>query len=84
MALRREDLHLHFFGLPGFDPAQSYGSCLVQVPDVAALFEAFAAGCARCTESCWWRDPADDTPPRASSAADVAAAEDYLAELRES
>ena len=35
MALRREDLHLHFFGLPGFDPEQSYGSCLVQVPDVA-------------------------------------------------
>jgi catechol 2,3-dioxygenase-like lactoylglutathione lyase family enzyme len=44
VALRREDLHLHFFGIPGFDPAESYGSCLVQVPDVGALFEAFAAG----------------------------------------
>jgi hypothetical protein len=47
VALRREDLHLHFFGLPGFDPEQSYGSCLVQVPDVGALFEAFAAGMRR-------------------------------------
>ncbi|GLY39628.1 hypothetical protein Amsp01_056520 [Amycolatopsis sp. NBRC 101858] len=44
VALRREDLHLHFFGMPGFDPAESYGTCLVQVPDVSALFEAFAAG----------------------------------------
>ncbi|MGN2639174.1 bleomycin resistance protein [Nocardia takedensis] len=44
VALRREDLHLHFFGLPNFDPEQSYGSCLVQVPDIEALYEAFAAG----------------------------------------
>ncbi len=44
LALRREDLHLHFFGMPGFDPERSYGSCLVQVPDIRALFEAFAAG----------------------------------------
>ncbi|MEV6648163.1 hypothetical protein [Amycolatopsis sp. NPDC051371] len=44
VVLRREDLHLHFFGMAGFDPEQSYGTCLVQVPDVGALFEAFAAG----------------------------------------
>ncbi|UOX89600.1 hypothetical protein MUY14_02860 [Amycolatopsis sp. FBCC-B4732] len=44
VAVRREDLHLHFFGMPGFDPEQSYGTCLVQVPDIGALFEAFAAG----------------------------------------
>jgi catechol 2,3-dioxygenase-like lactoylglutathione lyase family enzyme len=44
VALRREDLHLHFFGIPGFDPEQSYGSCVVQVPDIGGLFEAFAAG----------------------------------------
>jgi hypothetical protein len=43
IAVRREDVELHFFGLPGFDPAQSYGSCIVQVPDIAALFESFAA-----------------------------------------
>jgi hypothetical protein len=44
VALRREDLHLHFFGIPGFDPERSYGSCVVQVPDIGGLFEAFAAG----------------------------------------
>ncbi|GAA0809306.1 VOC family protein [Spirilliplanes yamanashiensis] len=44
VALRREDLHLHFFGMPGFDPEQSYGTCLVQVPDVRALWTAFADG----------------------------------------
>ncbi|WDZ82130.1 VOC family protein [Micromonospora cathayae] len=44
VALRREDLHLHFFGMPDFDPATSYGSCLVLVPDVGALHAAWAAG----------------------------------------
>jgi len=44
VALRREDLHLHFFGLPGLDPAESYGTCLVAVPDPGELFAAFAAG----------------------------------------
>jgi len=43
-AVRRDDLQLHFFGIPDFDPAQSYGSCLVIVPDVAALHSAFAGG----------------------------------------
>ncbi|WP_306203703.1 VOC family protein [Actinoplanes sp. RD1] len=42
--LRREDLHLQFFELPGFDPGQSYGSCLVLTSDIAALHRAFAAG----------------------------------------
>jgi hypothetical protein len=44
LALRREDLVLHFFGMPEFEPEQSYGSCLVQVTDTGALYEAFAAG----------------------------------------
>ncbi|MFI7545488.1 bleomycin resistance protein [Actinoplanes sp. NPDC049599] len=43
-ALRREDLHLHFFEMAGFDPAASYGSCLVLTRDIAALHGAFAAG----------------------------------------
>lgn len=43
VALEREDLRLHFFGMPDFDPEQSYGTCVVLVPDTAALFEAFAA-----------------------------------------
>lgn len=44
VGLRREDLELQFFGLDGFDPAQSYGSCVVLVDDTAALYQAFADG----------------------------------------
>ncbi|QLQ39165.1 VOC family protein [Micromonospora robiginosa] len=44
LALRREDLNLHFFGMPEFDPANSYGSCLVVVDDLAGIHRAFAAG----------------------------------------
>ncbi|MET9260676.1 hypothetical protein [Amycolatopsis sp. NPDC004079] len=44
LAVRREDLNLHFFGMDGYDPAQSYSTCLVIVEDTSELFEAFAAG----------------------------------------
>jgi hypothetical protein len=43
-AVRREDLHLHFFGLADFDPEQSMGSAIVLVPDPDALHRAFADG----------------------------------------
>jgi hypothetical protein len=43
-ALQREDLHLHFFGMPDFVPENSYGSCLVLVTDVEELHRAFAKG----------------------------------------
>jgi catechol 2,3-dioxygenase-like lactoylglutathione lyase family enzyme len=42
--VKREDLQIHLFGMPDFDPGQSYGSALVAVPDVDALYHAFAAG----------------------------------------
>ena len=44
VVVRREDWELHFFGMDGFDPEQSYGSCVVQVPDIGAVHEAFTAG----------------------------------------
>jgi hypothetical protein len=44
VGLRREDLQLQFFGMPDFRPEDSYGSCVVIVPDTQQLFEAFAAG----------------------------------------
>ncbi|SFT53860.1 hypothetical protein SAMN05660657_01461 [Geodermatophilus amargosae] len=44
LAVRREDLDLHWFEQPGHRPEDSYGSCLVVVDDPAELFEAFAAG----------------------------------------
>ncbi|GGM07812.1 MULTISPECIES: hypothetical protein [Micromonospora] len=44
VGLQREDLHLQFFEIAGFDPAQSYGSCVVLTPDTGQLYRAFAAG----------------------------------------
>ena len=40
----RDDLQIHLFGIDGFDPAESYGSAIVAVPDPDALYAAFAAG----------------------------------------
>ncbi|GAA2295914.1 hypothetical protein GCM10010149_50270 [Nonomuraea roseoviolacea subsp. roseoviolacea] len=44
LALRRDGIELHFAGISGFDPEQSYGSCIVAVDDTTRLFEDFAAG----------------------------------------
>ena len=41
VALRREDINLHVFGMDGYDPAQSYSTCLVIVQDTGPLYEAF-------------------------------------------
>jgi hypothetical protein len=41
--VRWEDINLHFFGMGDYDPAQSYSTCIVVVPDIHALFEEFAA-----------------------------------------
>lgn len=40
----REDWHIHLFGMEGFNPADSYGSVIVVVPDPDALYRDFAAG----------------------------------------
>lgn len=40
----RDDIHIHLFGIEGFDPEQSYGSVIVVVPDPDQLYEDFAAG----------------------------------------
>src|SRR5262245_4052539 len=42
--VQREDFQLHLFGIDGFDPAQSYGTTIVAVPDPDELYQAFAAG----------------------------------------
>lgn len=44
MVVEREDMALHFAGIDGFVPADSYGSCIVVVDDIAEIHEAFAAG----------------------------------------
>lgn len=43
-AFERDDFQLHFFGMRDFVPEDSYGTCLVRVPDTRELFDAFAAG----------------------------------------
>jgi catechol 2,3-dioxygenase-like lactoylglutathione lyase family enzyme len=42
--VRRDDLQLHLFGMPDFDPAASYGNVIVVVPDPDALYRSFADG----------------------------------------
>jgi catechol 2,3-dioxygenase-like lactoylglutathione lyase family enzyme len=43
----REDLQVHLFGMPDFDPGQSYGNVSVVVPDPDALYRSFAEGLRR-------------------------------------
>jgi catechol 2,3-dioxygenase-like lactoylglutathione lyase family enzyme len=38
-----EDIHIHLFGIEGFQAAESYGSAIVAVPDPDHLYRAFAA-----------------------------------------
>jgi catechol 2,3-dioxygenase-like lactoylglutathione lyase family enzyme len=42
--VRRDEIELHLFGVPGFDPAESMHTVIVLVPDTGALHAAFAAG----------------------------------------
>jgi catechol 2,3-dioxygenase-like lactoylglutathione lyase family enzyme len=37
-----EDIHIHLAGIDGFNPADSYGSVIIAVPDTDALYHAFA------------------------------------------
>jgi catechol 2,3-dioxygenase-like lactoylglutathione lyase family enzyme len=38
-----EDIQIHLFGMEGFNPADSYGTVIVAVPDPDGLYRAFAA-----------------------------------------
>src|SRR5687767_14051263 len=39
-----EDINIHLFGMEGFNPADSYGTVIVAVPDPDSLYRDFAAG----------------------------------------
>jgi catechol 2,3-dioxygenase-like lactoylglutathione lyase family enzyme len=39
-----EDIHIHFGGIEGFKPEDSYGSVIIVVPDPESLYQMFAAG----------------------------------------
>lgn len=38
-----EDIQIHLFGMEGFNPADSYGSVIITVPDPDSLYQDFAA-----------------------------------------
>lgn len=42
--MAREEIHIHLFGMDNFNPADSYGTVIIVVPDPDALYQAFAAG----------------------------------------
>lgn len=44
MALQRDDVNLHFMGIAKLDPTKAYSCCLVVVPALDQLYEAFRAG----------------------------------------
>lgn len=42
--MERGDIAIHLFGMPEFDPADSYGSAIIQVADPHQLYRELAAG----------------------------------------
>lgn len=42
--VKRGGIELHFFVVPSYDPKTSYSTCYVFVPDVDAIYQAFADG----------------------------------------
>jgi hypothetical protein len=47
VGLKRDDIQIQFFGISDFKAEDSYGSCLVIVPDTGELYRSFAAGMRR-------------------------------------
>lgn len=44
LALRRNGIDLHYYGMDGVDPDQSHSTCAIVVPDTAPLHELFTDG----------------------------------------
>jgi hypothetical protein len=42
--VKRGDIDLHFFTMKGYEPKNSYSTCIVLVPDLAGLHRAFSDG----------------------------------------
>lgn len=42
--VKRDNIEFHFFTMKGYEPANSYTTCLILVPDIASLHKAFADG----------------------------------------
>ena len=44
LALRRNGIDLHYYGMDGIDPEQSYSTCGIVVADTAPLYDLFVQG----------------------------------------
>jgi catechol 2,3-dioxygenase-like lactoylglutathione lyase family enzyme len=44
LALRRNAIDLHYYGMDGVDPEQSHSTCAIVVDDTAPLYDLFVAG----------------------------------------
>jgi hypothetical protein len=44
LALGRNAIDLHYYGMDGVDPEQSHSTCAIVVPDTAPLYELFSEG----------------------------------------
>lgn len=54
LAVRWEDIELHFFGMPEFDPEDSYGTCLSLSPTPGTCSRPSPRAYGRSTASSWW------------------------------
>src|SRR5690606_22673359 len=41
--VKHEDIELHFFSMKGYEPKDSYSTCLVMVEDTDMIYQTFAA-----------------------------------------
>jgi catechol 2,3-dioxygenase-like lactoylglutathione lyase family enzyme len=44
LALKRNAIDLHYYGMDGVDPEQSHSTCAIAVPDTAPLYDLFTQG----------------------------------------
>jgi catechol 2,3-dioxygenase-like lactoylglutathione lyase family enzyme len=42
--VKHQDIELHFFTMRGYEPKDSYSTCIVLVPDLAGLHQTFSSG----------------------------------------
>jgi hypothetical protein len=42
--VKHENIEIHFFTMKGYEPKDSYSTCIVIVPDLAALHQTFSSG----------------------------------------
>lgn len=65
LALQREGVDLHYFGMPDLKTEDSYSTCGIVVTDTRPLFDAFAEGLTAVRQTADVGHPPDHPPPEA-------------------